>query len=269
MHYPWDPHFLLPTKGTIVPEMTTPSEGRDEMDDIEDILKELDAYEKDEQGKKKASVAGKKGSALQAALFQVREGDRSILDLSHWSIRLGNDGVCPLAESLQRGNQRLTSVLLDCNDIGPKGATALATMLQSNRTLTRLHLSSNAISDSGAASIASALRANSTLTCLNLDSNSIGASGASSLAEALKANRGLESLYLSDNNILDSGASAFAGALNANSCLTTLWIDGNKIGVAGGCALSAALKNNSVVHTIHLGSPKVGSSIHVYSDQAC
>jgi len=255
-------------------------------DDIEDILTELDAYDdkieesaarhseergegQPASGRPPAQLPGgsRKNSALQAAMKQVRDG-ASRLDLSHWSIRLGNDGVGALAESLQRvAKGRLSEIRLNGNDIGPKGGAPVAAALKDNSSLTRLHLTANQLGDSGTTAIAEALRTNACLKHLDLEGNNIGPSGATAIAEALMVNQGLESLHLSDNAILDAGAAALGNALVANSKLETLWLDGNKVGVSGGASLSKALQHNKTLKTLHLGTPRVGATVLAYVDK--
>lgn len=292
----------------------------DELEELEDILTELDAYEKKklDEGKREQAVlpgGAKKNSALQQALQQVKEAyardacahtltfsavrsrqaltcfcDRasckwlwhtasrkiglpaqvsegaSKLDLSHWSIRLANDGVSVLAESLQRTQrQQLLSIILNNNDIGPAGATSLSSALSKNATLTRISLTSNVLGDSGAGAIARALKSNNTLRSLDLEENGIGQQGATALAEALVTNRGLESLHLSENPFGDAGAVSLGNSLSLNSTLVTMWLGGNNIGLAGGRALSESLKKNSTLKTLHLGTPRLGHAVSLSS----
>jgi len=199
--------------------------------------------------------------------LQVREG-ASKLDLSHWSIRLANDGVSVLAESLQRMQRmQLSSIILNNNDIGPAGATSLSSALSKNATLTRISLTSNVLGDSGAGAIAKALKSNNTLRSLDLEENGIGQQGATALAEALVTNRGLESLHLSENPFGDPGAVSLGNSLTLNSTLITLWLGGNNIGLAGGRALSESLKKNSTLKTLHLGTPRIGHAVTLSSLQ--
>lgn len=78
---------------------------------------------------------------------------------------------------------KLKSLYLDFNDISPKGANSLATMLLIHglrgSSLTMLSLNNNAIGNDGAIAIAHALKFNSTLQRLHLRDNSIGPAGSS------------------------------------------------------------------------------------------
>ena len=243
-----------------------------EMDDeVDDILAELDG---DDIAKCPRSEADpyhvgqprkKQGghSWLQTALQQVRDG-AEVLNLSPWSVRIGLDGSIALAESIRQPHLKLTTVLLNCNDIGPKGSAVLADALNVNASITKLDLSGNAISDLGATSLSDALRRNTTLKVLDLEDNGIGPTGASALADGLKVNRALESLHLAENLIADTGATAFACCLSTNNTLRTLWLAGNKIGLSGGTSLSSSLSSNTALKTLYLGTPRIGSTIHVY-----
>jgi len=65
------------------------------------------------------------------------------------------------------------------NQVGPRGASALAAALLSNQVLSIVNLGQNSIGPAGVASIASALPFNVSLTDLSLASNSIGVEGCS------------------------------------------------------------------------------------------
>ena len=90
-------------------------------------------------------------------------------------------------------------------------------------------LVNNNIGDKGAAALASALRVNEVLTELNIGGNEIGPEGAKAVGEALAANRVLTNLDLSWNNIGDEGATALASALEVNGVLKILDVRRNEI----------------------------------------
>jgi len=235
-----------------------------EGDEVEDILAELDGYDYTSQLNPGPSrddcIPAKGSSALQSALKQVRDG-ASKLDLSHWSIRLGIQGSIALAELLRRPKLNLTTILLNCNEIGPKGSATLSEALKDNVTVTKLDLSSNNILDAGASSIADFLKVSTMLKKLELEDNGIGPPGAIALAQSLKVNSVLESLHLGENGLTDLGATCLADSLSANTALQTLWLAGNKIGNAGAGALNSGLSNNSSLKTLYLGSPRPGCTV--------
>merc|ERR1712137_678485 len=72
---------------------------------------------------------------------------------------------------------RVSAVLTDLNllhnEIGPKGATAIAKALEVNGVLTSCDLEGNHIEVEGAEALASALEVNAVLTSLNLADNNL------------------------------------------------------------------------------------------------
>ncbi|CAF1629918.1 unnamed protein product, partial [Adineta ricciae] len=85
------------------------------------------------------------------------------------------------------------------------------------RKLTTLNLNSNKIGAKGAQHIADALRTNTTLTTLDLDYNGIGAKGAKHIAHALRTNTTLATLNLRRNEIGDEGAQHIVNALRTST----------------------------------------------------
>ncbi|CAF3941382.1 unnamed protein product [Adineta steineri] len=86
-------------------------------------------------------------------------------------------------------DQTLTTLNLEHNEIGAKGAQDLANALQINKTLTTLNIYNSQIGAEGATHLANALEINETLTTLNLGWNKIGDQGARNLANALQVNK--------------------------------------------------------------------------------
>ncbi|HEX7844004.1 MAG TPA: COR domain-containing protein [Kofleriaceae bacterium] len=133
----------------------------------------------------------------------------------------------------------LTSIHLSDNQIGVKGARALAALTG----LTTLHLGGNQIGDKGARALAALTR----LTSLSLGPNSIGDEGASGLAALTR----LTSLDLFGNAISDEGARALATLTG----LISLRLGGNQIGAEGARALATLTELTSLL----LGGNKIGA----------
>jgi internalin A len=125
---------------------------------------------------------------------------------------------------------RLTSLDLEGNRVGAKGARALAALTG----LTSLRLSGNQIGDEGARTLAGLTG----LTYLDLSSNQIGDEG----ARALAGLTGLTYLDLSSSQIGDEGARALAGLTG----LTSLGLSGNQIRAEGACALATLTRLTSL-----------------------
>ncbi|EGV93629.1 Protein NLRC3 [Cricetulus griseus] len=147
--------------------------------------------------------------------------DCRIQNISLTENQIGNKGAKALARSLLV-NRSLITLDLRSNAIGPQGAKALADALKKNRTLTSLGLQSNMIKDNGVMCMAEALVSNQTISILQLQKNLIGPTGAQRMADALKQNKSLKELMFSSNTIGDGGAMALAEALKGNQGLENL-----------------------------------------------
>ena len=118
---------------------------------------------------------------------------------------------------LKANDPSLTTLDLEKNSIGVKGAKAIAEALKDNTVLTTLDLNSNSIGDDGAKAIAEALKVNTVLSTLYLRGNSIGNDGAKAIAEALKVNTVLTELDLDSNSIGDSLLNKIQGTVQIRS----------------------------------------------------
>lgn len=97
-------------------------------------------------------------------------------------------------------------LLLNDNHISERGASILASGLETDDYLFELNLWNNPLGDAGVHHLASVLtHKNSTLRSLALGDNGIQDEGATDLAEMLKENRTLIRLWLFHNNIGDRG----------------------------------------------------------------
>ncbi|XP_051023521.1 NLR family CARD domain-containing protein 3 isoform X2 [Acomys russatus] len=165
--------------------------------------------------------------------------------------QIGNKGAKALARSLLV-NRSLITLDLRSNAIGPQGAKALADALKINRTLTSLSLQSNVIKDDGVMCMAEALVSNHTISVLQLQKNRIGPRGAQQMAGALKQNRILKELMFSSNTIGDKGAMALAEALKVNQGLESLDLQSNAISNTGVAVLMRALCTNQTLSSLNL-----------------
>ncbi|XP_076793384.1 NLR family CARD domain-containing protein 3 isoform X2 [Arvicanthis niloticus] len=165
--------------------------------------------------------------------------------------QIGSKGAKALARALLV-NRSLVTLDLRSNCIGPQGAKALADALKINRTLASLSLQSNVIKDDGVLCMAEALVSNQTISILQLQNNLIGPIGAQQMADALKQNRSLKELMFSSNTIGDRGAMALAEALKVNQGLENLDLQSNAISNTGVAVLMQALCSNHTLSSLNL-----------------
>ena len=165
----------------------------------------------------------------------------------------GNDAVRILAGYMKR-SESLSSLYLNCGDIGDAGATALAEVLRTSTTLNSLGLLNNpGIGNPSVISLCEALKVNTTLSSLNLSGTGISDAGVLSLVEVLKTNTSsLTSLLLSDIKISYQSIKSIAEILRVNSTLKNLKFEGNKVGVGGTKLIAESLKANTTLKLLSL-----------------
>ena len=155
----------------------------------------------------------------------------------------------------------LTTLSLERNKIGDRGAVSLSYLLSPSSFITKLFLSENRIADKGACAIAEHLKENKLLHTLELGCNLIGPKGGVALARALKENSQLVVLNLKSNRIGAAGAIELAISLhksnNAKTSLSTLDISCNNIGDVGGARMQE-IAEQDIVGNIILHGNQVG-----------
>ncbi|KAJ3209699.1 hypothetical protein HDU67_005993 [Dinochytrium kinnereticum] len=158
-------------------------------------------------------------------------------------------GIVPASDFLSLMNS--AEVSIRHRGLGPKGAQAIAVVLESNSTITKLDLSSNWI-ESGGAYLGRSLQINRTLVTLDLSDNKLGLLGGADIAEMLGYNSTLRNLCLSGNTLGDKEAVHLAEGLRQNSTLQVLDVSHNTIGDMGAIALGAGLAGNDSLKELNL-----------------
>ncbi|KAI8829883.1 hypothetical protein BJ741DRAFT_369718 [Chytriomyces cf. hyalinus JEL632] len=158
-------------------------------------------------------------------------------------------GVVPVSYFAERINTN--EIILKHRGLGPKGAQAIASVLEFNNSISHLDLSDNWI-ESGGAHIGRSLQINRTLTFLNLSNNKLSLHGGAEIAEMLGFNGTLKTLILKGNALGDKEASLLAEGLRQNSCLQVLDLSYNQIGDLGAITLGAGLSSNDSIKDLSL-----------------
>mmetsp|Transcript_9077 Transcript_9077/g.26753 ORF Transcript_9077/g.26753 Transcript_9077/m.26753 type:complete len:699 (+) Transcript_9077:95-2191(+) len=178
---------------------------------------------------------------------------RSLLKLDLCDNGIGDPGCTAIAKAL-RGNGPLAELRLSENRIRDAGAVAIAqALIQKNRRLKYLGLFENEIGERGASALARAVQLDCSLEELRLGRNKFGNSGASALGTALLDNTNLRLLNLRLNSLTDAAAKKLASGLRTNNTLTALDLVFNGIGDTGALALSSALEHNLTLRELQLG----------------
>jgi Ran GTPase-activating protein (RanGAP) involved in mRNA processing and transport len=176
------------------------------------------------------------------ALCEALAVNRCIEELRLGTNNLEKKGAAYLAHVLKY-NYTLKILDLQCNDIGPDGASLLIEQLmEENQTLESLNLAWNGVGSIVAKEVAQVLKRNESLTNVDLKGNDITSDGVSSLAEALSFNTSLRKLNLMHNKFDKVGAFALVDAVGKPTCpllpQNLLWDDNPAIGEEGAASLS-------------------------------
>jgi hypothetical protein len=212
------------------------------------------------------------------------------------SLTLTRLDLAPLIPASLReweSNTVLTTLSLECNNLGYECGMSVAHFLRQNSTLTNLNLGYNRIPDDCGLEIANALMVNTTLqhldltanelghasgvafahvletsngennhSCLeylNLAQNQLGDQGCKVIAAALPTNTTLKALTLAESTISDAACVDIANALALNTNLIRLNLSDNKISDTGCQALARALESNTTLERLTLFGNKVGN----------
>jgi len=144
--------------------------------------------------------------------------------------------------------------------VGDDGMPEVSRFIRDNVFVRYLDLRGNNIGAKGAAALAGGLKLNRSLRSLNLKWNQIGKenTGIEVLCDTLKTNITVSHLDLRNNRIGNIGAKYVGEMLRDNSTITHLDLSWNDLGVEGGLALLDGLKHNSSVIDCQLSGSKVG-----------
>lgn len=221
----WDLLFLIFLLGAVMISGTRTCNSWDAISDMESptISRGTGAIYSCDEIVLMGAPLGDSGAAILAKMIS---GTTHVKTLSLSYVSMSAAGARALASALPLS--RLTSLVINGDDIGDDGAVSIADALRDPRTsLSLLELYETGITSRGAEAISQALYSfdkndhgtmasrvgGSMLTHLSLFGNSIQDEGASALGAALEFNRPLESLDLGGNAISSTGATAIARGL--------------------------------------------------------
>ncbi|KAJ3382497.1 hypothetical protein HDU84_004247 [Entophlyctis sp. JEL0112] len=161
-------------------------------------------------------------------------------------------GIVPVSVLIEKFNLGESDIILKHRGLGPKGAQAIASVLENNTSIARLDLTNNWI-ESGGAFIGRSLQINRTLVFLNLSDNKLGLLGGLEMAEMLGYNGTLKTLILKGNDFGDKEAIHISEGLKQNSSLQVLDLSHNRIGDLGAVALGTGIAQNDGLKELNLG----------------
>ena len=156
------------------------------------------------------------------------------------------------SQSRQYKRGTISLLNLGYNEIGAKGAAALAYGLKCCSKLRSLNLADNQIQDDGVQTLAIGLKDCCHLQSLDIGYNVIGTSGAQAIAQNLKYWKRLKEINIGHNTV-DCCAKELVEALKSCSELETLSIENNGLLPSKILTLLKGLKRCSSLQTLKLG----------------
>ncbi|KAJ3221928.1 hypothetical protein HK099_002961 [Clydaea vesicula] len=158
-------------------------------------------------------------------------------------------GIVPASYFLKRISS--SNIVMKYHGLGPKGAQAIAEVLEYNSTIKHLDLTGNHCF-SGGFNLGESLRTNQTLITLNLSKNNLKNYGGKEFSEMLMENNTLKTLILKENKLTDDEAVHLAQGLKHNNTLLVLDLSGNEIGDIGAGELGLGLSQNDGLKELNL-----------------
>jgi len=203
------------------------------------------------------------GKRLIELLKPLLESSTTISEFDLSYNNLSDEGIEILCESILINQHSAIKILrLKGNDIGDRGAAALAKLLKNNAQLEELELYDNQITALGFGQLVFALQFNHSLKKLELVKNKISDQHAEEVKESIRLglqnNKFLKELRLSYNAISDRFINFLSDGLKQNSALQVLSLFDNKITADGIKTLANALTNNNALQDLKLGMNTIG-----------
>ncbi|KAH0788045.1 Leucine Rich Repeat family protein [Histomonas meleagridis] len=146
------------------------------------------------------------------------------LDMSDNS--LNDQSILRIAKGLYNNINTLTTLIFSHNEIGDKGAHAIASVMLTS-PIYKFNLSDNLITPKGIEKICDCAKRCTTLQKLNLSSNQIGDMGIGFISDLIENTSSIAKIDISGNRI--SNFESFTNALNKNKSLKVVIIAANPI----------------------------------------
>jgi len=188
-------------------------------------------------------------------------GSSSNLDVLNVSLtNIPPDGLKDiLAAIAQNVYLKGVTVKAKSNNLGPAGATAVASVAANLKNVHALDLGDNDFGDDGIVAIAQAFSSSEALKCLNLDCNLTmkskkgNAHAFDALIDLIESDCPLEVLSLCGSKTMQPKTDdllSFIYAVGVNESLLELNVSGNGFGNKGAIALGKALQTNKTLRTL-------------------
>jgi Ran GTPase-activating protein (RanGAP) involved in mRNA processing and transport len=174
--------------------------------------------------------------------------------------QIGPRGAAAVAEALG-GRADVHAVLLGADGIGDEGATAVAGLLRPGGAVRTAYLGCNGIGPAGVAALTRAVDGGAPLSGLWLKRNPVGDEGARQLAAMLERNATLRTLDLVNTELGPGGVRVLCRALaRSNRTLRRLYLGGNAIGADDAAELAEVVRHNPVIECLFLNANRLGDA---------
>jgi Ran GTPase-activating protein (RanGAP) involved in mRNA processing and transport len=170
---------------------------------------------------------------------------------------LGMRGAAALASALPLSPLETLSVAR--NQMGDGGCAALLEMIPSCLALRSLNISQNNLTGDGLLQLHLLLKGNSSLQHLNVSKNELGLSGVRAIAMALATAAGLETVDMMGVNCSDEGAREVSRGMKRSPSLTALNLSNNSIANEGCHFLAQALVGTITLRALDLSHNLIAS----------
>eukprot|EP00929_Paragymnodinium_shiwhaense_P109933 TRINITY_DN76554_c0_g1_i1.p1 TRINITY_DN76554_c0_g1~~TRINITY_DN76554_c0_g1_i1.p1 ORF type:complete len:619 (-),score=171.57 TRINITY_DN76554_c0_g1_i1:47-1903(-) len=204
------------------------------------------------------------GPRVGAKVLEAIAENDTLTSLDIVGNNIGERGAIALAAVLAASEIRLEALNCASNAMGSTGAQAIAEGIEVNETMLELDISDNQIGDIGMQAFAqSIVNGELLLTKLDLSMNNISKEGAVEFARCLSKSRErqapeLQKVLFRDNHCGDEGAKAFASALKRNDNLEYLDLKNNDISAEGAIWLAEAIEKNDSLEFLGLKCNNIG-----------
>lgn len=159
--------------------------------------------------------------------------------------------VKPIAISLVK-DQRIRTLDVSGNTIGPLGVTYLAEMIAVNDTIQELNLSNTHPGRLGMQALARSIPCNKSLLILRLESNFLDHTETEFIVHIIREAKHIAELYLGHNNLGYEGAKILSKELETNVSLVTLDLQWNHFRKQSATQLCNAIKVNKGLKRLNL-----------------
>jgi Ran GTPase-activating protein (RanGAP) involved in mRNA processing and transport len=199
------------------------------------------------------ALAGGSENTIGANVRQLLAKNSTITDLSLRSNKIGDRDMERIAEGVI-DNVTITRLDVSYNDLGPRGAAAIADLLaHGSADLRELRIEWNQLQRIGAlAVLKDGLLHNGTVRHFCMSWNGMGDEGGEVLGEIIKGSMVLEVVDVSHNRIGPKGAEAIAKGIQENGTLVRLVLSNNPLQDQGCAAIIRALRDNKSIAMIDL-----------------